>query len=93
MVIPPVQALFVVEVVPIWVTVEVVVGVAVRTSLSQSCAGSMTVVVMAMVWDREDGNLSVSMVVTFHPIFSFLSDCPFPLCHHSYLILWLTTPC
>ena len=62
MVIPPVQASFVVEVVPIWVTVEVVVRVAVRTSLSQSCAGSMTVVVMAMVQDREDGNLSVGMV-------------------------------
>ena len=62
MVIPPVQALFVVEVVPIWVTVKVVVGVAVRTSLSQSCVGSMMVVVMAMVQDREDGDLSVGMV-------------------------------
>ena len=62
MIIPPVQVSFVVEVVPIWVTVKVVVGVAVRTLLSQSYAGSMTVVVMAMVWDREDGDLSVSMV-------------------------------
>ena len=62
MIIPPVQASFVVKVVPIWVTVKVIVGVAVRTLLSQSCAGSMTVVVMAMVWDREDGDLSVSMV-------------------------------
>ena len=32
--------------------------------------------------------------VTFHPIFFFsLGLPPFPLCHHSYLILWLTTPC
>ena len=62
MVIPPVQASFVVEVVLIWVTVEVVVGVTVRTLLSQSCVGSMTVVVMAMVQDKEDGDLSVGMV-------------------------------